>query len=77
MKKEIKFYCAKCKLGDTTELIGKKYCFLKNSGNSVAVCTHSPENQPYPELHQMQRGQKGKRVSSASLVLRPFLGSLT
>ena len=46
------------------------------------MCTHSPEGQPYPGLHQKQRGQQVEGGDSAPLlcsgetspeVLRPAL----
>jgi len=46
------------------------------------MCTHSPADQPYPRLHQKQRGQQDKGGDSAPLprcaesplgVLRPAL----
>lgn len=89
MEKELKFYCVKYKVNtyiriliirwgtSVTGVIGKTYFFLKSNGNSVTVCAHSPENQPYPELHQKQCGQQGEGVISASLVLHPTSGSPT
>jgi len=32
------------------------------------MCTHSPEGQPYPGLHQEKRGQQGKGGDSAPLL---------
>jgi len=33
------------------------------------MCTHSPEGQPYPGLHQEKRGQKVEGGDSAPLLL--------
>ena len=38
------------------------------AGNKPAVCTHSPESQPYPGLHQKKCGQQGEGGDPASLL---------
>ena len=34
----------------------------------MKLCTHSPESQPYPGLHQKQRGQQAEGGDSAPLL---------
>ena len=38
------------------------------AGHETAACPHSPESQPYPGLHQKQRGQQGEGGGPAPLL---------
>ncbi|KAK4829585.1 hypothetical protein QYF61_005685 [Mycteria americana] len=42
--------------------------FFNNKNEETAMCAHSPESQPYPGLHQKQRGQQVEGGDSAPLL---------